>query len=126
MDKQAILEKVKSGSYSQQQLMGWLGAMPNPPKKPTEYKVGDVFMHGVFKHPYVILKQRKNDWVCSLLTSEDTCPEVLEICQSRFFATNYFTKALFTVSEVQGGFVGIYDNNKHLREVYLKLKQNLL
>lgn len=72
MDKSTLLEKVKTGKYSQEQLIGWINCLPsNTIKcKPIEYKAGDVFMNIVFKHPYILLKKRKNDWVCGLLTSE--------------------------------------------------------
>ena len=126
MDKQTLIDRVKKGNFDNQQLLGWLGAMPNTPKKPTVYKIGDVFLHKIFRHPYVILKQRRGTYICGLLTSESDCSEILEICQSRFFENSYFTKTLFTVSEEQGNFAGVYENNKHLKEVFLKLKQSLL
>jgi hypothetical protein len=127
MDKDIILEKVKKGGYSQQQLIGWLTCLPQSPekRKPIEYKQGDVLMHSMFKHPYVLLKKRKNDWICGLLTSEAGCPEILEQCESRFFSENYFTNTLFTTKEISGSFVNVYGNTKHLREVYNKLKNIL-
>ena len=128
MDKNQLLEKVKSGNYNKEQLVGWITALPNTSlkTKPNTYKVGDVFTHVVFKHPYILLERRKEDWVCGLLTSEENCPEILEKCNSRFFAESYITKALFTVSQVEGSFMGIYDNNKHLKEILSKLKKNLI
>lgn len=127
MNKEDILEKVKKGNYSQQQLISWLTCLPTSAekRKPVEYKVGDVLMHHVFKHPYILLKKRKNDWLCGLLTSESGCPEILEQCQSRFFSENYFTKTLFTTTEICGSFINTYSNTKHLREVTIKLKQIL-
>ena len=128
MDKLQLLEKVKSGNYNKEQLVGWVTALPNTSlkTKPNTYKVGDVFTHVVFKHPYILLEQRKEDWVCGLLTTEGECPEILEKCNSRFFAESYITKALFTVSQIDGSFIGIYDNNKHLKETFSKLKKNLI
>ena len=128
MDKQALLEKIKSGNYTKEQLIGWITALPGSSMKvkPNEYKAGDVLMHQVFKHPFVLLKKRKEDWICGLLTSEENFPDILEPCNSRFFSKEYFVKSLFTASEIQGTYMGNYDNPKHIREVLIKLKQILL
>ena len=128
MDKTQLLEKVKSGKYSQEQLIGWITALPNSvmKNKPIKNKVGDVMMHEVFKHPYILLKERKGYWVCGLLTSNGDCPEVLEKCNSRFFSESFITKTLFTVEIVHGSLIGIYENSKHLREVHTKLRQILI
>lgn len=128
MDKVQILERVKSGKYTQDQLIGWITALPGSTvnRKPSVYKVGDVFMHSVFKHPYILLQKKKDTWIAGLITTEGNCPEILEPCNSRFFAESFITKALFTVSEIQGSFINNYDNQKHLREVFVKLKQTLI
>lgn len=95
-------------------------------RKPISPKVGDVMMYAVFKHPYVILNKTKEGFICGLLTTEENCPEILEQCKSRFFSESFFTKALFTVTEVQGSFLNVYENNKHLKEVLLKLRKELI
>jgi len=125
MDKNILLEKVKAGNYSKEQLMGWIGCLPNTALKikPTEWKSGDVLMHSFFIHPYVLLKKTKDGWLCGLFTSNEGCPEILEQAQSRFFSASYFTKTLFITSEVHGSFMGVYENQKHLREVLIKLKE---
>lgn len=127
MDRETLLAKIKSGSYDQNKLVSWINCLPilESKRKPIEYRTGDVFMHGVFRHPYILLKKRKNDWVCGLLTSDETCPEVLEACQSRFFNEKYITKTMFVVTEIQGSFINVYQNDKHLKEVHLKLKDIL-
>ena len=127
MDKDILLQKLKEKKYTHEQLIGWVNAMSTSTekRKPTEYKVGDVLMHGVFKHPYILLKKRKTDWICGLLTSEENCPEILEVCQSRFFSEKYITNALFTTNAVQGSFINVYGNDRHLREVLVKLKNIL-
>lgn len=127
MDKEQLLTKIRDKKYTHEQLTGWIGALPSNlgNRKPIEYKAGDVLMHSVFKHPYILLKKRKDDWLCGLLTSEETCPEVLEICQSRFFPHSYLTKVLFTTTDIQGGFLNTYGNSKHLNEVLKKLKEIL-
>ena len=127
MDKDQLLLKIKSGGYDHNKLMNWVLALPasDVKRKPIEYKVGDVLMHQIFKHPYILLKKRKLDWVCGLLTSDETCPEVLEACQSRFFHEKYITKTLFITTEICGTFVNVYQNDKHLKLVLLKLKDVL-
>lgn len=127
MLKGELIDKIKSNNYSHEQLLGWVNALPGSitSSKPDEWRKGDVLMHKVFKHPYVLIKKEKDGWVCSLLTSEEDCPEILEACNSRFFSKNFITKALFTTSEIQGSFLGTYNNNKHLKEVYNKIKELL-
>lgn len=125
MSKDEILQKVKDKKYSHEQLVSWLNTLPadNSKRRPIEYKVGDVLMHAVFKHPYVLLKRRKNDWLCGLLTTEETFPDILEECQSRFFSESYFVKSLFTATKIEGTFINTYGNAKHLTEVLKKLKE---
>lgn len=127
MDKQILLEKVKSGKYSQEQLLGWIGALPGTLKSvnPTQSKVGDVHMHPIFAHPYVLLERTATGWICTLLTSEETCTEILEPCDSRFFTGSYFTRALFTYTDPQGRFMAPFDNNRQLTSIYKKLKNHL-
>lgn len=61
MEKNLLLEKIKKGDYSQQQLLSWITAMPGTTlnRKPIEYKVGDVLMSSIFKHPFVLLQRKK-------------------------------------------------------------------
>lgn len=89
---------------------------------PTQFKKGDVLMHPIFKHPYVLLDKKKVGWICGLLTTEPTCSELLQKCESRFFNESYFTKVLFTVSEPNGNFMFPFENNKQLADILLKLK----
>lgn len=93
--------------------------------KPQTFKVGDVFMHKIFHHPYVLLKKRKGHWICGLLTSDEKCDVILEKCESRFFNDNYFTIVLFSVIIPTGKFMCVYDNKKHLKTIYNNLS-NLL
>lgn len=125
MDKIQLIDKVKNQqTIDKNQLLGWLQAMPSTEikPKPTVNKVGDVYMHNIFKHPYVLLAKNGEEWVCGLLTSEATCSEMLEQCSSRFFGNNYFTKALFTANEINGSFLGVYENPKHLKKILSDLK----
>ena len=60
------------------------------------------------------------------MTSDEEFEQVLEKCKSRFFDTSYITKVIFTVGEPLGSFVGVYENNAHLKEVSEKLKRILI
>jgi hypothetical protein len=125
MDKTQLIDKVKNlQTIDKNQLLAWLQSMPNSENKPkpTVNKVGDVYMHNIFKHPYVLLSKSGEEWTCGLLTSESTCTEILEQCNSRFFGTNYFTKTMFTANEISGSFLGVYENPKHLKKILSDLK----
>ena len=76
----------------------------------------------MFAHPVVLLKRNREMWICAMMTSNRLCPEMLEPCQSRFFANSYLVKTLVIVSEIPNRFMGVYDNPPHLREVFTKLK----
>ena len=127
MDKNEIIKKVKDKHPSQEQLLGWLNALPgNGGKiKPIKFKKGDVHMHPIFNHPYVLLDKKDENWICGLLTTESTCPEILCKCKSRFFSESYFTKTLFTTKTPIGSFMMTYENPKHLKEVLAELKEIL-
>lgn len=129
MDKHQLLDKIKNIQNVQQpekdKLLGWVTCLPNASSKvtPSTHKIGDVFMHPIFLHPYVLLEKKGSEWICGLLTSEQTCTEILEQCESRFFSVNYFTKVIFTAKEPIGSFMVPYDNNTHLKKVYKQLKE---
>ena len=128
MDKDILLHKIKEKKYTHEQLLSWVGSLPaaQSKRKPSKYKVGDVLMHPIFNHPYVLLEQKNSVWICGLITSESKCPEILEECRSRFFETEqYFTKTLFSASEIVGSWVNNYENIRHLKKVYKKLKELL-
>lgn len=126
MDKSILIEKIKKGTYSQEQLLSWVNCLPGSSsnRKPKFNKVGDVYMHPIFQHPYILLEKKDGVWVCGLITSESKCPEILEACRSRFVA-GYITKTLFTASEIQGSFINVYDNTRHLKKVLAKLRSTL-
>lgn len=71
-DKEFFLPKIKEG-ISREELISILKSMKEPgrksevvhnptPKKniPTVYKKGDVLMHPVFQHPYILLEKKKS------------------------------------------------------------------
>jgi hypothetical protein len=126
MDKVTLLEKIKKGGYNQQQLESWVGCLPGSStnRKPSFNKVGDVYMHTVFHHPYILLEKREGFWICGLITSESKCPEILEECRSRFFE-GFITKTIFTASDIQGSFLNNYDNTRHLKKVLIELRKLL-
>lgn len=127
MTRDFIIDKVEKGEPTKDKLLGWLRAMPSNSAKvrPTEYRIGDVFMHNIFHHPYVLLEKRGDMWICGLLTSEETCTEILCETKSRFFVGNFFTRALFSVNVPTGTFYGVYDNKRHLSTILRKLKKIL-
>lgn len=94
------------------------------PKKncPSVYKKGDVLMHPVFQHPYILLERKVGYWICCLITSEATCPEILEACKSRFFEDGFITRTVFTTVEPIGRFMYPYENARQLKSVAVKLK----
>ena len=125
MDKVQLTEKIKTGNYSKEQLLAWVQCLPGSTatRKPTKNKVGDVYMHPVFQHPYILLEDKKTHWLCGLITTESKCPEILEPTQSRFFEGQFITKTIFTATDIVGAWANIYDNSRHLKEVLVKLKQ---
>jgi hypothetical protein len=127
MTKELLIEKLKSNP-SLDKIRGWVNALPPSVNKvqPNTSRIGDVYMHPIFMHPYVLLEKRSDYWICGLITSEPECPEILEPCRSRFYTDNFFTKVLLTYKEPQGRFLSIYENPNHLRSVYKKLKQCLI
>lgn len=127
MDKKQLLEKIKKGGYSKEQLVSWIGCLSlSENRKPSKVKVGDVFMSPIFQHPYILLEKQGGSWLCGLMTSNEDFPDNLCECQSRFFEGKYITKTLFVATELKGGWVNTYDNNKHLKEVLKQLKSNFL
>ena len=126
MNVDFIIDKIKTGDFTGDKVIGWLNALATSNfMTPNENKVGDVYMHVIFKHPYVLLEQKENRWVCGLLTSNENCDTILCKAESRFFENALFVETLFLVGEPRGVFYGIYDNNKHIKKVLKKLRKTL-
>lgn len=125
MTKEILKEKINElTTIDKAKLLGWVNALPNNSNlKPNVFKPGDVLMHPVFGHPYVLFEFKDGHWICGLLTTEEECSEILEACSSRFFSINFFTKILFTVKEPVGNYRAMYDNKKHMNSIYSKLKE---
>lgn len=132
MDKMILLEKLNSlkgtNKLDLEQITRWVTCLPSSMvnRKPVKSRVGDIHMHPIFLHPYVLLERKGNIWICGLITSESKCPEILEPCKSRFMPNSFITKTIFTASEIQGSFINSYENLKHLKEVRLKLKSTFI
>lgn len=129
MDKTTLIDKIKTtNNPSKDVLLSWVTSLPGSvaTRKPKRNKVGDVYMHPIFMHPYVLLENKKTHWLCGLLTTESKCPEILELTQSRFFEGQYITKTLFTATEIVGSWANVYDNPKHLKSVLAKLKSEFI
>ena len=126
MNKTLLQDKIQSESYTKEQLLTWVNCLPNIGKiKPNDVKVGDVYMHPIFRHPYIVLKKVKGYYVCTLMTSDGDFEQVLEECDSRFYSGKFITKVLFTVTSPIGSFMSTYCNNKQLKKVYTELKSIL-
>jgi len=125
MDKTELIRLIETKNPTVDKILGWVRALPGATgnRNPSLSKPGDVHMHPIFLHPYVLLEWQGDYWICALLTSEETCKEILEPCRSRFFENSYFTNVLLTYREPQGGFLNVYENRPHLRSVHRKLKE---
>jgi len=134
-EREYLLDKLKGVSVNQTEVLKVLEEMITPkstqgsfqptPKKnvPSEYKKGDVLMHPIFQHPYILLEKRPDGaWNCGLITSEEKCSEILESCKSRFFTDGFFTKVLFTTQEPIGKFMYPFENARQINSVLKKLK----
>ena len=126
MTKEYIIDRIDEGKYTPEQLKGWVGALPGKKGgaiRPNEVRVGDVFIHDIFSHPYILLEKHDEGWwLCGLLTTDSACEEIYCSSRSRFFADSYFTRVLLSVKEHTGAFYGVYDNNRHLKTVTEGLK----
>lgn len=133
-ERDFFLPKIKSG-IKRDELKKILDDMTNPlpktletpqptPKKnvPVKFKKGDVLMHPIFHHPYILLEKKTDMWICGLITSEPKCNEILEPCNSRFFADGYFTRTIFTTVEPIGKFMYPFENAKQVNSLLKKLK----
>lgn len=100
---------------------------PKKKKIPTKFKKGDVLMHPIFRHPYVLLASKKGQWICGLLTSEPKCANILEKAESRFFEEEYFTRVMFTETKTPPGtYMYPFDNPKQIKSILEKLKLTFL
>jgi hypothetical protein len=96
---------------------------PTPQKNiPNKYKKGDVLMHPIFQHPYILLEKKEDMWLCGLITSEKDCSEILEPCKSRFFEDGFFTRIIFTTVDPIGRFMYPFENPKQVNSLLKKLK----
>ena len=129
MNRDELFAKVQSTqTLDKDKLLGWINSMPKTGGKvvPSSYKVGDVFMHPIFQHPYILLENKNKLWMCVLLTSDSEFREILEPCESRFFDTSFICKSLFTTKEPIGSFMGVYENLQHLKKIHKGLKELFL
>lgn len=125
MKKQELLKQISSGDFDKKRLLLWIQQLPvaSGERDPKENKAGDVYMHTVFKHPYILLEHTGETWLCTLMTSNGEFKEVLEKCNSRFFTDSYITQTLFTMEEPIGRWLNVYDNDKHLKKILKKLRK---
>tara|TARA_R110000851_G_scaffold28466_1_gene79308 strand:+ start:2795 stop:3178 length:384 start_codon:yes stop_codon:yes gene_type:complete len=127
MQKVDLIKRIRIGEYTQDQLLGWVGALPNNKRiPPNDIKVGDVYMHPIFNHPFMFLEDKDGYWSCTLLTTDETFEGILTKCYSRFFPTSFISTIIFTVVEPMGIFMGVYDNPNHIKQIVRELKMSLL
>jgi hypothetical protein len=134
--KDVLMDKVNNSiNLEKSEVISWFDGIPNlsleddtPKKKgiPSSYKKGDVLMHKIFRHPYVLLEKKSDYWICCLMTTEESCEEILEKANSRFFPESYFTKVLFTISEPVGPYMYPFDNNRQLNKVLDDLRSTMI
>ncbi len=127
MKKEDLIAKVKAGDFTKEKLLVWLDMLPRTTLRPTRFKVGDIFMHPIFRHPYILLEKVDNEsYICGLLTTEESCSNILEAAKSRY-QYGYFTKTLFVETPtIKHSFMSVYDNPKHLKKVLEKLKSIMI
>lgn len=125
MDKSDIIEKIKNKDYTEEKLIAWIQCIPgsSATRKPTKTKIGDVFVHPVFRHPYVVIGKKKKDYICVLMTTESSFEGIIEPCNSRFFPGNYFTSTVFKTSEIAGAWANTFDNPKQLTKIREIIKE---
>ena len=61
MDKGILLKKINHSGYvyDKGELNSWVNSLPSRAAiKPKIVKSGDVFMHPIFRHPYILLKKK--------------------------------------------------------------------
>jgi hypothetical protein len=127
MDKSELIKKLEdlgSTPLVKEKVLGWVRCLPGTSsnRNPVKFKRGDVCMHSVFNHPYVLLRETKEGWICVLLTSEEKCPEILEKTTSRFFDEAYFTKCVLTMASPTR-FMNPFENPKQINSIEKKLKE---
>lgn len=128
MTKEHLLQLLdQKGAPDLTKIRTWVNQLPNTHTKiqPIAPKPGDIFMHPTLVHPYVLLEQHNNYWICGLLTSNNECAEILEPCRSRFYPNSYWTTTLLTYTYPHGKFLSTYENPNHLRSILNKLRNRL-
>lgn len=129
MTKKLLIENISKSSYqyNKVQLLDWIKLLPNRRVlTPRTNKVGDIYHHTIFLHPIVLVKKKKDNWICLLMTSESLLNASIQ-AESRF-VESYFSHVIVEVHQSTlelNEFMGTYNNNKHLREVFTEIKVKL-
>jgi hypothetical protein len=127
MTKDELLAKIEKGKYSDEQLLSWIKCLPSSLNviKPNILKKGDVLFHKNLYHPIIILKVKKDSYICCMMTSKEL--SVTTPCNSRFFNESYISNVLLEVDKEYMNnchYKGVYDNNKHLTEIHKQLLES--
>jgi hypothetical protein len=123
-----IVYKLNNGKYDNYNIKIAIDNLINRVinKEDRCFKKGDILMHPVFRHPYILLKKKKGYWICGLMTSDGNCLEILEKVESNIlkkYKNHFFTKVIFTSSELSGKYLCRFDNKEQLKSLLKKLKK---
>lgn len=126
MTKEVLISKINAGETDLIKIKKWIKCLPGSSysRKPNKSKVGDVYMHHIFKHPYILAKKSGDYWYCLLLTSNESHCGVIEKTNSRFFSDSYFTHTIFKTldpnlkSSDEGSFINVFDNNRQINKIF--------
>jgi hypothetical protein len=95
--------------------------------RPEFFIEGDILFHPIFKHPYILLRNKKNEgvWLATILTSNekfenlllDSKGEPIRV-KSRFLkGGGYVSIATFEVSKVTGTYIGTCDSKAQVKTI---------
>jgi hypothetical protein len=97
---------------------------PNFGQSTNIIKVGDILVNQL-RHPALVFKIHHGLVYSVLLTSNEETAGIMIPCNSRFFTTSYITYTIVinTYDDAIKRFSGVYDCNKDITQIKLKLKQ---
>ena len=121
---QAITVITNQQSWSKEFIIHMLNNLrPNNSHLTNKLKVGDV-INSKLLHPALIIKIKGNLVVTVLLTTEETTPNILFKCNSRFYPNSYITTTI-SVTNLEiacSYFRSVYDCNSDIKLIKAQLK----
>lgn len=134
MTKNEVKEQLTEGSYSQEQVRGYINMIECTPaatltetrQKPSKLKRGDVILlqSGTKTRPCVIIKVKK-DIVHLVPMTTTTDHQVLMPCSGRFYEGSHFSKNIVTSTHEHAiqYFAGVYDKPSDIKKVISALSE---